>query len=80
MPFDQGHVSKVRSVHDQVSRERLREEHSGSFRRVIAPKTPSKAPSNCVPKGLQKRHPTPTYPIENKSAPDPTRALLTEGL
>ena len=34
--FDQRHVSKVRSVHDQVSRERLREEHSGGFRRVTS--------------------------------------------
>ena len=36
MPPDQREVSNVRSVHDQVSRERLREEHSGGFRRVIS--------------------------------------------
>ena len=36
MPLDQRQISKVRSVHDQVSRERLREEHLGGFRRVIS--------------------------------------------
>ena len=36
MPPDQREVSKVRSVHDQVSRERLREEHWGVFRRLIS--------------------------------------------
>jgi hypothetical protein len=33
-----------------------------------------------VPKGLQKRLSTPSYPEENKRTPDPTPALLTEGL
>jgi len=57
---------KVRSVHDQVSRNGLREGHSASFRMVISVKNFVKTPSNCVPKGLQKRLSTPTYPQEKK--------------
>lgn len=40
----------------------------------------SKTSSKSVPKRLQKRLPAPRYPIENKRAPCPTHALLTEGL
>ena len=47
---------------------------------LLSKKTSSKTPSNCVPKGLQKRHSTPTYAQENKGTPDATLALLTEGL